>query len=165
MTPPSTPVTIHATCVAIGACGVLLTGPSGAGKSDLAMRLIDRGAVLVSDDYTVLTRDGGMLIAAAPSTIAGRMEVRGIGIVARPARATVQVALAVVLSSEDERMPEPHDVMLHGIAVPQVVIDPRWPSAPIKVEWALAERSRAVEAGSHEAAGRDAAGEDTGMRE
>ena len=50
--------TIHATCVAIRGRAVLITGPSGAGKSDLALRLIDRGAVLVRDDYTVLTRIG-----------------------------------------------------------------------------------------------------------
>lgn len=133
-----TAVTIHATCVAIGARGVLLTGPSGAGKSDLAMRLIDRGAVLVADDYTVLSQEDGVLIARSPATIAGRMEVRGIGIVARPALAAVPVALAVVLASEDERMPEPRRIVLSGVAVPEVVIDPRWPSAPIKVEWSLA---------------------------
>lgn len=134
-------VTIHATCVAIGARGVLLTGASGAGKSDLAMRLIDRGAVLVADDYTILGRDGDRLIADAPATIVGRMEVRGIGIVTRPTCVAVPVALAVVLATEDERMPEPRHVMLHGIALRQIVIDPRWPSAPIKVEWALAERT------------------------
>lgn len=130
--------TIHATCVAIGARGVLLTGPSGAGKSDLAMRLIDRGAVLVADDYTLLSCEDGMLIARSPATIAGRMEVRGVGIVARPARAAVTVALSVVLASEDERMPEPRTTVLDGVTVPEIVIDPRWPSAPIKVEWALA---------------------------
>ncbi len=129
--------TIHATCVAIGARGVLLTGPSGAGKSDLAMRLIDRGAVLVADDYTLLSCEHGLLIARAPATIAGRMEVRGVGIVARPARAAVSVALSVVLASEDERMPEPRSIVLDGVTVPEIVIDPRWPSAPIKVEWAL----------------------------
>lgn len=132
--------TIHATCVAIGARGVLLTGPSGAGKSDLAMRLIDRGAVLVADDYTLLSCKGGMLIARSPATIAGRMEVRGVGIVARPARAAVTVALSVVLASEDERMPEPRTTVLDGATVPEIVIDPRWPSAPIKVEWALARQ-------------------------
>lgn len=135
------PVTVHATCVAIGGRGVLLTGPSGAGKSDLAMRLIDRGAVLVADDYTVLSQEHGVLIAESPATIAGRMEVRGIGIVARPALAAVPVALAVILASEDERMPEPRAVVLNGVAVPEVVIDPRWPSAPIKVEWALAAQT------------------------
>ncbi|KTT71536.1 HPr kinase/phosphorylase [Sphingomonas endophytica] len=146
--------TIHATCVAIGGRAVLLTGPSGAGKSDLAMRLIDRGAVLVSDDYTVLSHGHGVLIAAAPATIAGRMEVRGLGIVARPSQTAVPVAMAVVLASEDERMPEPRTIAIHGVTLRQVVIDPRWPSAPIKVEWALAQQE---EAGQGET-GREKAG-------
>ncbi|MFN3389305.1 MAG: HPr kinase/phosphorylase, partial [Allosphingosinicella sp.] len=47
--------TVHASCVAIGGRAVLIAGRSGSGKSDLALRLIDRGARLVSDDYTILT--------------------------------------------------------------------------------------------------------------
>lgn len=132
-------VTIHATCVAIAGRAVLLTGPSGAGKSDLAMRLIDRGAVLVADDYTVLSRAGDALLADAPATIAGQMEVRGLGIVARPICRAMPVALVVALHTEDERMPEPRTITLHDVALREVMIDPRWPSAPIKVEWALAQ--------------------------
>ena len=44
------PELLHATAIAINGAGVLLLGPSGSGKSDLALRLIDRGAVLISDD-------------------------------------------------------------------------------------------------------------------
>jgi serine kinase of HPr protein (carbohydrate metabolism regulator) len=58
--------TVHATCVAIDGRGILIRGRSGAGKSDLALRLIDRGARLVSDDYTILAASGGRLRAAAP---------------------------------------------------------------------------------------------------
>ena len=64
--------TLHATCVAIDGRALLIEGRSGAGKSDLALRLIDRGATLVSDDYTRLTRSGDALIASAPETIRGR---------------------------------------------------------------------------------------------
>lgn len=136
-------LTLHATTVAIGGWGVIITGRSGAGKSDLALRLIDRGAELVSDDYTVLTASDGVLTAAAPATIAGRMEVRGIGIVDWPYRIVAPVVMTVALGDEDERMPDPQMIEIAGVTLPQVVIDPRWPSAPIKVEWALA---RAVEA-------------------
>lgn len=128
---------IHATCIAIGGKGVLLTGPSGAGKSDLALRLIDRGAMLVADDYTVIARAGDALTACPPATIAGRIEVRGIGIVARPYLAIVPVAMLVELGTEAVRMPEPRTVSLHGVAVPAVAIDPHRPSAAIKVECAL----------------------------
>ena len=60
---------IHASCIAIGAAGVLLIGPSGAGKSDLALRLIDDGARLVADDRTILFIAGGALWAKPPASI------------------------------------------------------------------------------------------------
>ena len=68
---------VHASCVAIGGRAILLAGPPGAGKSDLALRLIDRGARLGSDDYTELRRVEGRLLARAPATIAGKIEVQG----------------------------------------------------------------------------------------
>ena len=92
---------VHATCVAFASSdgpaeagrkrlfGVLLRGPSGAGKSDLALRLIDRGWCLVADDQTELKRVENALIATAPATIAGRMEVRGLGLVTMPSAARV----------------------------------------------------------------------------
>ena len=129
-------VTVHATTVTIGDRAVLLMGESGAGKSDLALRLIDRGARLVSDDYTRLDDEGGVLVARSPATIAGKLEIRGIGIVAVPHEAQACVALAVRLGAE-ERMPEPATLVLAGVAVPQVTIDPRAPSAPIKIEWMM----------------------------
>jgi hypothetical protein len=71
---------------------VLIGGRSGAGKSDLALRLIDRGASLVSDDYTELRRVGGRVLARAPAEIAGKIEVRGLGILDLPAAADVPFA-------------------------------------------------------------------------
>jgi serine kinase of HPr protein (carbohydrate metabolism regulator) len=129
--------TIHASTVAIRGRGVMILGPSGAGKSDLALRLLDRGAQLVADDRTILTRDGDALVASCPATIAGRIEVRGIGIVAHAHRESARVALAVTLG-EEERLPEPHARSFAGISVPAVTIDPRPASAAIKVELALA---------------------------
>ena len=130
--------TLHATSVAIGDCAVLIEGASGAGKSDLALRLIDRGATLVSDDYTLLTRRGDTLIASAPETIAGRIEVRGLGIVSVAYRDRAPVALVVRLSCAPERMPPADDARkIAGIAIPEVAIDARSASAPIKVELAL----------------------------
>src|SRR3546814_17418763 len=75
---------VHATCIAIDGRGILLRGPSGSGKSDLALRLIDGGALLVADDQVILTEADGELTASAPATTAGRMEVRGIGVVDMP---------------------------------------------------------------------------------
>lgn len=131
--------TLHASCVAIGGRAVLIEGRSGTGKSDLALRLIDRGAALVSDDYTLLRRSGTALLASAPATIAGRIEVRGLGIVEMTPVADVPVALIVTPSDAPERMPlDPRVRRIAGIDVPCVALAPLEPSAPIKVELALA---------------------------
>jgi serine kinase of HPr protein (carbohydrate metabolism regulator) len=131
---------IHASCVAIAGRGVLISGPSGAGKSDLALRLIDRGAVLVSDDQVVLSAVQGRLHAAAPASIAGKIEVRGLGIVAMSHHEPVPVALLIQLSDAVERMPEDQSRTLCGLDVPMVLLDPFTASAPIKAELALAAR-------------------------
>jgi serine kinase of HPr protein (carbohydrate metabolism regulator) len=130
--------TLHASCVAIGGTAVLIEGPPGAGKSDLALRLIDRGAVLVSDDYTVLVRRDRQLVARAPATIAGRIEVRGLGILDHPHVDDVPVTLIIALTGDIERLPSAQPPRrVAGIDVPVVLIDPRPASAPIKVELAL----------------------------
>lgn len=117
---------------------MLIEGPSGAGKSDLALQLIDRGAVLISDDYTMLTLTGDVLTAAAPATIAGQIEVRGIGILPVAHIDDVTVALVVRLTDAPERMPPSDEKRtIGGVAIPTVAIAPRSASAPIKVELAL----------------------------
>ncbi len=129
---------LHATCVAIDGRGVLLTGGSGSGKSDLALRLIDRGARLVSDDYTIVRRVGGRLVASAPATIAGRIEVRGVGILEFPYDEDVPIGLLVDLDREAERLPEAGETRkLAGMEVPVIALSGLEPSAPIKVEPAL----------------------------
>lgn len=133
--------TLHATCVAIGNAGVLIEGPSGSGKSDLALRLIDRGAVLVSDDYTELSRVGDRLTARAPATIAGQIEVRGLGIESLPFCAQVDVALVVRSSATPPRMPEEGAAAtIAGLSIPMTELTLLEPSAPIKVERALARQ-------------------------
>src|SRR6185312_8976695 len=91
---------VHASTVAIDGRAVLITGPSGSGKSDLALRLIDRGFILVGDDQTIVRRDGDRLVASAPARIAGKLEVRGIGIIEMETAGDVPVALLVELTSE-----------------------------------------------------------------
>ena len=73
--------TLHASTVALDGRAVLICGPSGSGKSDLALRLIDRGFRLVSDDQTIVRKEGSKLIASAPPTIHGKLEIRGLGII------------------------------------------------------------------------------------
>jgi HPr kinase/phosphorylase len=97
---------IHASCVALGTMGVLILGESGAGKSDLVLRLIDEGAVLVADDRTDLYVAKGRLSARAPKSIAGLIEVRGLGLIAQPFRKSAILALTVRLGTS-ERLPKP----------------------------------------------------------
>ncbi|MHA6723085.1 HPr kinase/phosphorylase [Sphingomonas sp. RS2018] len=138
MTPEPTSETIHASCVAIDGRAVLIEGRSGAGKSDLALRLIDRGARLVSDDYTVLDARGGALIATPPGNLAGRMEVRGIGIIEMAHVVDVPVALMVSIVETPPRMPEGDTLrQIAGIDVRTIALPALEPSAPIKVELAL----------------------------
>lgn len=133
-------ITLHASCVAIGGRGVLITGPSGSGKSDLALRLIDRGAVLVTDDGAIVTPMGGRLIASVPATIAGKIEVRGVGILAFPPSPPVPLALCIALDRPPERLPEEPLAtrIIAGISLPLIGLSPFEASAPVKVEQALA---------------------------
>lgn len=130
--------TLHASCVAIGDRAVLIEGRSGTGKSDLALRLIDRGAVLVSDDYTVLTRRDGALTASPPANIAGKMEVRGVGLIEVGYAQDIPVALVVVADNDPVRMPEAEALRaIAGVMLPELRLSLLEPSAPLKVERAL----------------------------
>jgi hypothetical protein len=137
---------VHASCVALGGRGVLLLGDSGAGKSDLALRLIHEGARLVADDRTVLTIRQKRLHAAAPSTIAGLLEVRGLGVIALPAR-PARLALAVQLGAEGPRLPE-EDRWVPALAgapgLPLLHLDGRHASDPAKIALALRAFSKGL---------------------
>jgi len=130
---------LHATCVALDGRGILLRGASGSGKSDLALRLIDEGALLVADDQTAIAEEQGRLVARAPATIAGRLEVRGLGIVNQPALAEAPLALLVDLvpAAAVERLPEDRRERLLGHELPVVALDPFAASAVAKIRLAL----------------------------
>ena len=98
---------LHATAVArhtpAGWRGVLIQGPSGVGKSDLALKLIGQGWRLIADDWTHVWASGGALYAAAPATITGKIEVRGLGIVAAPLWPLTLIRLAVTCTTLGSR--------------------------------------------------------------
>lgn len=140
----SAPPNLHGTCLAVGSHGVLLLGSPGSGKSDLALRLIDQPGfgtgdtllktTLVADDQVMLRREGERLIASAPSSLRGLLEVRGLGIVHTPVRDEIPVSLALrlVAGEKPERMPELEidTIDLLGVSVPLLQVSPFHASAP-----------------------------------
>lgn len=142
---------IHGSCVSIGGSGVLLLGKPGSGKSDLVLRLLDhrgsgisdnvRGALLVADDQVSITLEEGKLTASAPAALAGKLEIRGLGIVSVPAVRQVELKLAVRLTpaSGIERMPDLQKSTMEvlGEHIPLILIDPDKASAPARIRAAL----------------------------
>ena len=140
MSPPRQP--LHAGVVAArtsqGWRGVLIQGPSGVGKSDLTLRLMQDGWRLVADDWAHVWAIDGRLYAAAPDAIAGRMEVRGVGIIVRPALPLCRLSLALRLTHDAvERLPEPAWDVIDDVRLPRLDLDPRPASAAAAAAAAL----------------------------
>ncbi len=100
---------MHATCVEVAGKGILLLGDSGSGKSDLALRLIDSGAVLVADDQVEVFFEAGQLWASPAPRLAGLIEARCVGILTLPYKEKSPLVLALQLVGREnvERLPEP----------------------------------------------------------
>lgn len=127
----------HASCVCINGSGVLIIGPSGAGKSDLTLRLIEnKKAVLVADDQVYLSVENGKLYAAVPETIAGLLEVRGVGIVKMPYMAKTAIKLVVKLCAAPnciERLPGENFFAFQELKIEQLDLYPFEVSATDKI--------------------------------
>jgi len=136
---------IHGTAIAIGNAALLLTGPSGSGKSDLALRMIDGGARLVSDDRVELVIEGDRLCCRAPADappgLLGRIEARGLGIVPAP-RTTgatpLQWLVELVPPGEVERLPAAESRTFLGHAVPVLRLNAFEASTAVKLRLAAA---------------------------
>ena len=133
----------HASCVDFNGKGILLIGPSGSGKSDAALRLIDSGAQLVSDDQVFLENVDGCLMASPPSQIQGMMEVRGIGLIHCTFKAKTHLALAIDLTPPVSvpRMPEINYFEVLNLRIPQLVLNPFEASFTAKVKVALTQEA------------------------
>ena len=142
----------HATTVDIGGKGVLLRGKSGSGKSDLALRLMDRGAKLVSDDQTEIEISKQGVLAQAPEKIKGLIEVRGLGILPVQIEDHSNLVLVVdlVSASEVPRLPEKETVSLLGKIIPRISLNAFEISTPIKIELAVEDLFRIGNVGPNE---------------
>jgi HPr kinase/phosphorylase len=138
--------TVHGTALLVGAVGVLIRGESGSGKSALALQLIRRGGRLIADDRLTLSSCHGRLVASAPSATAGRIELRGRGLVKVPYERSGVIRLVVDIVAEDggdpgglERMPEAYQLTatLLGIALPRQPVPVATERAVVLVEATL----------------------------
>jgi serine kinase of HPr protein (carbohydrate metabolism regulator) len=130
---------LHASSVAIEDKAVLITGAPGAGKSDVVLRLIDAGAVLVSDDQTELKAEGGKLFASPPASIKGMIEVRHVGLLKMPflERAEIALYIELVTGEKLERLPAPEMIDLLGVNIRKLKLPAFEASTPAKIRAAL----------------------------
>ncbi len=126
-------VSLHASCVVVGDAGVLIRGASGAGKSRLAMEIVEDARVrglfarLVGDDRIRVASRHGRLVARAHPAIAGRIERRGVGIlaVAHLDAAVVRLVIDLAMGTTDgglERLPDAcaSETTILGIRLPRL---------------------------------------------
>ena len=136
---------IYGTCVALGRTAAILQGPSGSGKSDLALRFAlqtpaELDAALVADDQVRVETRAGKLFASPPPALAGKIEVRGLGIVTLAFRSDVELKLVVELVQADDVLRLPTELQaapLCGVTLPLMRLTPFEASASLKLRLAL----------------------------
>ena len=97
--------------------------------------------MLVADDQVRLVAHGARLLAKPPESIRGKLEVRGVGIIAVRFLREAELALIVdlVAKGEIERLPERDTVArLLGVELPLLRLAAFEASAPVKLAVALA---------------------------
>lgn len=130
----------HASAVLIGARAVLIRGPSGAGKSRLALELLGAAecgllsfARLVGDDRVHLAASHGRLLVTPAPALAGRIEVRGVGIRMVPYEPLAVVGWVVDLAAADaERLPRSaaREATIDRIRLPRLAVASGDPPLP-----------------------------------
>ncbi len=135
----------HATSIVLEENGIMILGKPGSGKSDLALRLIDNGATLVSDDLTICKKIGENIFLFSTEEIRGLLEVREIGIITVPYVEKVRLKMITELTNNDnERLPKPKSVKILGVKIPKLNINGKNPSAVAKVKLKLNEINKSL---------------------
>ena len=129
----------YATCVALSGRGILLRGFSGSGKSDVALRLINEGAILVADDQVLCRREGSHLYASARCSIRCLLEVRGIGPIRTSyvTRAEIILVVDLVAMNSIQRFPVPRTCEIVGVEIPLIELTAFESSTTAKLKVAL----------------------------
>jgi serine kinase of HPr protein (carbohydrate metabolism regulator) len=124
---------IHATAVLLGDRGILITGDSGSGKSTLALGLIRQFGLaggfarFVADDQVFLDARNGRLLARTPDTIAGLVEVHGLGprAIGHEGVAAIDLVVRLVAAPEALRFQEDRHVVVEGCSLPVLDLEAR----------------------------------------
>ena len=132
---------LHGSLVQIDRKGVLITGKSGSGKTSLALGLIEtasgdgKTAFLVSHDQVLISTTGDCVMEAAPTSIAGKIEIYGFGIVPREHISSSQIHLIVKLVDDRilERMPEPITQTIGQCVLPLICAPERHENLAVRI--------------------------------
>lgn len=131
---------VHSTSVVIEDAGVMITGKSGFGKSDLALRLIDSGATLISDDITICEKIGKSIFLFPPNETKGLLEVREIGIMTVPYIENIKLTLLVELvEKEIDRLPKQTFTKLMNTKIQKIKIKGKNSSSVAKIKLKINE--------------------------
>ncbi len=131
---------IHGNALLYRRFGLLITGPSGSGKTCLMRQLLDYAerrswfARLVADDQVLLQVCHNRLLAHAPRTIAGRMEVFGLGIVSCAYEPVARIHGLIALTTQEvERLPpgDAQSCAMQGVTLPRLTTALRHDSADL----------------------------------
>lgn len=131
---------VHSSAIVLEDNGILIIGDSGSGKSDLALRLIDSGATLISDDVTICEKKKNLIYLSAPSETKGLLEVREVGIITVPF--VEGIILRMIVKLEDgglERIPKKNNYKIFGQKIPMLTINGKNSSSVVKVKVKLNE--------------------------
>lgn len=116
---PDGQLRLHASTVSYHDKALVIAGPSGSGKSSLALKMMSLGAILITDDITVLARTLGHVTAHSPSTLPALIEVRGLGLLNAPVHAGECVGAVLDLGTDEaERLPPLRHLPVLGQNVP-----------------------------------------------
>ena len=123
-------VSVHASAVLAGNRAVLIRGAAGTGKSRLALALLGAAATgmlrfarLVGDDRVHIEPCHGRLLVRPAPSLAGLIEVRGVGIRRLDYEPAAIVGLVVDLGAKDaQRLPQPGETVIEGVNLPRLAV-------------------------------------------
>ncbi|MBT5430489.1 MAG: hypothetical protein HOK89_11250 [Rhodospirillaceae bacterium] len=130
---------IHSTAISLNGDGILIKGPSGSGKTDLALRLIESGGKLISDDQVIIKKKAKRLFLSSPKKLNGLMQLSGIGIVKADYVQNIPLELVVKLQPYKNLDPFPinKEEIIKDLSIPVLSLYSFAVSATAKIKIAL----------------------------